>query len=110
MRHVSDAKVRFQRLDDWVEAKAGEEQTFSFNCPKADRRCEGLIIAGRTDLKRDGQCRNGGVAQWDWNGNREAPTFTPSVNCGRCWHGYIRGGRTVDCQGSDEPDVARTRT
>ena len=97
---MSDAKVRFDTLD-YLEAEPGKEQTFGFNCPKHNRRCEGLIIAGRTDLKRDPQGKNGGVAQWDWDGNMVSPTFSPSINCGSCWHGYIRNGRAVDCQGND---------
>src|SRR5258708_29912033 len=63
---MSDAKVRFDALDH-LTAEPGKEQTFGFNCPKYDRRCEGLIIAGKTDLKRDGQGQNGGIAQWDWD-------------------------------------------
>ena len=106
---MSEAKVTFHTLD-WVAAQPGQEQTFSFNCPKHDRRCEALVIAGKTDLKRDPQGKNGSIAQWDWDHNRMAPSFAPSINCGGCWHGYIRSGRTVDCQGKDEPDVVRTKT
>lgn len=98
---MSDAAVRFHRLDD-RQAAAGAEQSFSFQCPRHNRRCGDLVIAGRTDLKRDPQGQNGGVAQWDWDGNRAAPTFSPSVNCKRCWHGYIRAGRCVDQNGGDE--------
>src|SRR5258708_7928418 len=101
---MSDAKVRFDALDH-LTAEPGKEQTFGFNCPKYDRRCEGLIIAGKTDLKRDGQGQNGGIAQWDWDQSREQPTFSPSINCNGCWHGYIRAGRAVDCQGNDEPEI-----
>jgi hypothetical protein len=106
---VSDAKVRFDTLDH-LDAEPGNEQTFGFNCPKWDRRCGHLIIAGKTDLKRDPKGRNGGIAQWHWDGNRDKPTFTPSVDCGGCWHGYIRNGRTVDTNGNDEPEIARVRT
>jgi len=106
---MSDAKVKFHRLDD-LDAAIGVEQTFSFNCPKYDRRCFGLVIVGKTDLKRDPQGQNGGIAQWEWDGNREKPTFTPSINCGKCWHGYIRNGRAVDCQSKDEPEISRVRT
>ena len=102
---MSDAKVAFARLDS-LDAPAGQEQTFGFACPiKKGHRCEGLIIAGRTTLKRDPQGQNGGIAQWDWNGNRTAPTFTPSINDGFCgWHGYLRNGRCVNAQGADEPE------
>lgn len=100
---MSDAKVEFHTLNDAYDAAPGAEQSFSFACPLAKRRCGNLIIAGRTDLKRDPQGKNGGVAQWGWDGNREAPTFTPSVNCGGCWHGYIERGRCVDTEKNDEP-------
>ena len=105
---MADAKVRFETLG-YDAAAAGQEQRFGFNCPKHDRRCEGLIISGKTDLKRHGTGKDG-VPQWDWDHNREQPNFAPSINCGGCWHGYIRAGRTVDCQGKDEPDITRSRT
>lgn len=102
---MSDAAVRFE-TEDWDEAAPGEEQVFSFACPKAKRRCGPLVIVGRTTLKHDPQGQNGGIAQWSWDGNRENPTFTPSVNCSACWHGYIRAGRCVDTSGNDEPEPA----
>ncbi len=102
---MSDAKVRFGRLAS-LDAVPGQEQTFSFECPlRKGHRCEGLIIAGRTTLKRDPKGQNGGIAQWDWNGDRYAPTFTPSINDGYCgWHGYIERGRCVNTKKQDEPE------
>jgi hypothetical protein len=37
--------------------------------------------------------------EWEWDGNREAPTLTPSVQqVGGCqWHGWLRGGEWVSC-------------
>ena len=106
---MSDAKVRFFTLD-WEPATAATAQCFSFNCPSRDRRCENLIIAGRTDFKRDPQGKNGGIAQWDWDGNFDCPTFSPSVNCGNCWHGFIERGRCVNTAKSDESEIARVHT
>lgn len=100
---MSDAKVEFETLG-FDPAAPGQEERFSFICPKRGHQCAGLIIAGKTDLKRDPQGKNGGSAQWDWDGNREAPTFSPSINCGGCWHGYIRAGRCVDTSNVDEPE------
>lgn len=101
---MSDAKVTFDSLDE-MHVEPGKEQTFSFQCPKhLRRRCSGLIIAGRTDLKRDPQGQNGGIAQWNWDGNRETPTFTPSINCSSCWHGFIEKGRCLDAQRQEEPE------
>lgn len=104
---MSEARVTFDMLDELV-APTGREQTFSFNCPnRKGGRCEGLIIAGRTNLKRDPQGKNGGIAQWDWKNPRErgGPTFHPSINCGTCgWHGYIESGRCVNTKKQDEPE------
>jgi Family of unknown function (DUF6527) len=102
---VTAANVVFW-TQDFDPAKSGEEQIFGFDCPKRkSSQCAGLVIAGRTDLKRDPNGKNGGTAQWDWDGNREAPTFMPSINCMSCWHGYIRNGRCVDTHGDDEPQL-----
>jgi hypothetical protein len=36
---------------------------------------------------------NAGAHAWQWDGNEDAPTLSPSVNCGGCgWHGHIQGG------------------
>jgi hypothetical protein len=103
---MSDAKVKFEMLGG-EDALTGSEQQFSFNCPLHDRCCGPLIIAWRTNLKRDPQGKNGGVAQWGWDGNRETPTFSPSVNCKGCWHGHIRKGRCVSTSNADEPEINR---
>jgi hypothetical protein len=34
-------------------------------------------------------------ASWVWDGNRERPTITPSINCHECWHGFIRNGEFI---------------
>ena len=102
---MSDSQVTFHVLGG-VHADAGQEQTFSFSCPKRHGgRCEGLIIRGRTDLPHDPQSKNSGIAQWNWDGNVAVPTFAPSVNCGTCgWHGFIENGRCVDTSKKDEPE------
>lgn len=106
---MAEAKVTFE-TEDFDRAEPGKEQLFGFNCPKSDQRCEGLTIFAKTDAKHDPMGQNGGVAQWVWNGNRDNPTFTPSINCASCWHGFIRNGRTVDCAGVEEPEIKRVRT
>lgn len=30
---------------------------------------------------------------WQWDGNREAPTLSPSINVIGRWHGYLRAGK-----------------
>lgn len=104
---MSEARVQFE-TEDFEEAAPGKEAVFSFKCPKYGHACGMLVIAGRTKQKRDPKGANGGSAQWEWDGNREAPTFSPSINCGTekrpCWHGYIRAGRCVDTANRDEPE------
>jgi hypothetical protein len=100
---MSAADVKFFD-DDMEEATAETAVRFGFKCPKGRGRCDGLMIAGRTGLKRDPQGKNGGHAMWDFDGNAAAPTFVPSINCGQFWHGYIRNGRCVDVANKDEPE------
>lgn len=37
--------------------------------------------------------------QWNWDGNKESPTLTPSVHSVGCcgWHGYLRKGIWESC-------------
>lgn len=93
---MSTAKVTFETLN-YEPAEPGQEERFSFNCPKhRGRTCEGLLIRGKGNDRPNGT--------WAWDGNRDAPTFHPSIDCGNCWHGYIRAGRCVDTNGQDEPE------
>ncbi len=102
---MSDAKVKFYGQDMAAEAPAETAARFGFSCPRGRGACSGLLIAGRTDLKRDSQGKNGGHAMWDFDGDASAPTFRPSINCKGCWHGYIRAGRCVDAGGKEEPQL-----
>jgi len=79
-----------------------------FRCPRRAGPCGPLLLAGRNPgIKRDPQNKNGGRAQWDISGAVGRETLTPSVNCGRCWHGYIRNGRCVTTGNIDEPEPKR---
>lgn len=37
--------------------------------------------------------------RWHWDGNREAPTLSPSLNktTGCKWHGFLTAGEFVEC-------------
>lgn len=104
---MSAAEVKFYDADGYTQVSPDKAVRFGFTCPKGRGHCVGLLIAGRTPLKRDGQGKNGGVPMWDFDGNAEAPTFTPSVNCGSCWHGFIERGRCVDTSRRDEPEPVK---
>ena len=72
---------------------------FSFDCPlHKGQKCGFLRLA-------DGPADKPDHPKWVWNGDRECPTLTPSINClahnpanlaekyGGCgWHGFITNG------------------
>lgn len=35
------------------------------------------------------------IDDWQWDGNREAPTLTPSLHWVGVWHGWMRNGQLV---------------
>jgi hypothetical protein len=39
---------------------------------------------------------NGGHS-WQWDGNEDKPTLTPSVNVVDHWHGWVKAGRLESC-------------
>lgn len=67
-----------------------------FVCPNG-RRCAVLLGPEHVDRPREGA-----LCIWKWDGNKERPSITPSINClaekdgqpaGGCgWHGYITNG------------------
>lgn len=117
---MSAAHVEFLTLQGDACPAGQKPARFTFRCvghnrgkdPRLARtKCAMLLIAESQHseahgIKRDPQGNNGGRPQWDWDGNRESPTFRPSINCeGHCgWHGYLRNGRCVSAQGVDETE------
>lgn len=96
---MADAKVRFEN-NAGEEALPGQEAFFDFRCPTSGRVCGTLAIKGRVP--------DNGRHTWAWNGDRRNPTFSPSIDCRGCWHGYIENGRTVDCERHDEPEPEKS--
>jgi hypothetical protein len=75
---------------------------FGFECPRCGDMCAYLRIRG-------GPADDGGRPTWEWNRDRERPTFNPSINClahnpsnpaekyaGCGWHGWIRDGNATE--------------
>ena len=79
-----------------VEGYPGASAHILFVCPN-NRRCSVLLGPQFVDRPNpDGLC------VWKWDGNMDAPSIQPSINClsdkngkptGGCgWHGFITGG------------------
>lgn len=76
--------------DFWFsENQAGQIARLMFLCPcGAAGEVAGVAVA------RDMADRGGNHPLWSWNGNRKAPTLTPSIQRldGCRWHGYLTDG------------------
>lgn len=80
-----------------VQGQPGATGHMMFVCPN-NRRCS--ILVGPSPVLRSSPDK---LFVWGWNGDRDRPTITPSINCrntdddgkpaGGCgWHGHITQG------------------
>lgn len=79
-----------------IEGYPGATAHMIFVCPQG-RRCTVLLGPQQVDRPAEGE-----LCIWGWDGNREKPTLSPSINCiaekdgkptGGCgWHGFITNG------------------
>lgn len=64
-----------------------------WTCPRTGQPCGGIMIGHPDKPPRK--------PSWQWDGNVEAPTLHPSINCngpGGCgWHGYMVAGVMKEC-------------
>lgn len=101
---MKSADGRFEFLDlDYEDCPEGEAPArFGFKCPNNPRggMCSGLLIRGAAN---PGSAA-GGSPSWIWDGNVQAPTFSPSINCERCWHGFIERGVLLNTAKQPEPN------
>jgi hypothetical protein len=90
-------------------------QAFIFNRPFGPQ-CLFACPRGKGTCGVECRPTPGDGPRWDNHGTDEAPTLTPSINCGSCgWHGYVQKGHTIDapdglviqaiCQKCDEPEI-----
>lgn len=83
-------------IGNGVEGYPGSTGHILFICPNGKRCC---VLLGPTFVPRPAEDK---FNVWGWDGNRERPTITPSINCiaekdgkptGGCgWHGFITNG------------------
>lgn len=64
---------------------------FGFTCPRKGHMCSGMLLRSGPHTQED--LPQPERRTWAWDGNRTAPTFQPSIDCGGCgWHGFINSG------------------
>lgn len=88
-------KFEFLNLDHSPCAADDKPARFGFECPRSGAMCSGLMLRNgpfsRTDMAQPAG------RTWEWNGDRDKPTFRPSINCRvggkECWHGFITEGQ-----------------
>lgn len=76
------------QVGDWAFDKDGS--TIFIRIP--DRSERGVMIAWTLRPIPDPQ-----INDWQWDGNREAPTLTPSLHLVGVWHGWMTQGRLISC-------------
>lgn len=97
-------RVQFLRLDYTPCPPDETPARFGFECPRRPgEMCSGLLIRTPENAPQEPPPGWRRRASWEWNGDRERPTFTPSINClaegpsgeryaGCGWHGWITNG------------------
>ena len=103
---MTKTKIEFLTLDMHPCPLDRQPDRFGFECPmRPGEMCSGMLLVGADmgDGRKLGRGESGQrPAMWNWNGDRNNPSFTPSVNClaerngeklaGCGWHGYITNG------------------
>lgn len=104
-RESSDMKSADGRFEYWDmgyrpvpdDSPPEDVHRFAYRCRVGHDRCS-LNLRGRGhDIQNK---------SWTWDGNVDAPTLSPSINCqtdGCGWHGFIEGGVFKNTSKQPEP-------
>ncbi|OJU12767.1 MAG: hypothetical protein BGN85_08890 [Alphaproteobacteria bacterium 64-11] len=99
MAEVKTVPVKAQRFDDIDDV---DKQSGAFKYFKAgDRYPAGMIYSCPCGCGARGALRfrpaEPAHPSWEWDGNMEAPTLSPSVHHVGHWHGWLQGGVWKSC-------------
>lgn len=80
----------FKDIDCHGTRDPSKVDTLEFICPRTSKYCGAILVGHLTKPAIN--------PSWQWDGNFEAPTLTPSVNCvsGCGWHGFLKAGVWTD--------------
>jgi hypothetical protein len=73
-------------IGDWAFSEDGINLWFRY--PDANNPNDNFVRCNIRPTEKEPKC-------WLWDGNREAPTLTPSINVIGRWHGFFRAGILV---------------
>jgi hypothetical protein len=97
MSEVRTQPVRAKRVSD-IDAVRAEPGAFEFYAD-ADRFPAGMIYCCPCGCGATGALRFRPAVSpsWQWDGNEDAPTLSPSVHHVGHWHGWLRNGVWESC-------------
>ena len=81
------------QLGDWCFFSAKDKPDRNYimiRCPDGNANSRGSVTAWRLRAVPDPNDDD-----WQWDGNRDAPTLTPSLHWVGVWHGWMRAGELV---------------
>lgn len=98
MAEVRTPPVKATRCDDIDDVRA-QPGAFEFYVDGAEDNVAGMIYACPCGCGATGALafRPRPSPSWEWDGNREAPTLSPSVHHVGHWHGWLRNGVWESC-------------
>ena len=89
MRNVGDDR-KIEKLGDFYWRKESDTHVLWLAIPSDDKERDFYtvirILCASTQSNK----------VWQWNGDKEKPTLSPSVHTIGYWHGWIRDGRLVE--------------
>jgi len=94
MNNTSCTMIRKQNVSAVIDGPPG---SFCFvTHPDGTRSMCLQLPDGMASIIDIRPCNPGGPS-WEWDGNEEQPTLSPSVHAIDRWHGWVRNGRMESC-------------
>lgn len=83
-----DPILTVERGEFEVITEPSGQRRFWFVCPGPCKSIAPIALRPVID---------GSAQSWDFDGNTDAPTLSPSINHVGCWHGWLQAGEFTSC-------------
>jgi len=102
--HYGHAPIKMRRSEKdgfWGRGKIAVGDFYWRHEPDGSRRmlcvlipfqCESGYTFSQWTIGFDNHCG----AKWEWDGNEDCPTITPSLHAVGVWHGWVKNGELVE--------------